>query len=117
MRENGFLWVLMMLICLLVGAALLVAGKGYDRTTSAINSNAHAIQYICSTTSVLDSLVSQQAAQLKANFKNGTYTHLLKQHIIKPELVAQARKTLVQFERSHEKLTEHSACRDSHPTR
>lgn len=78
-----------------------------------VAANHRAIGYICSTTSVLDDLVAQQAEQIKENFDNGTYEHLLALGVIKQSNIDQARRTLVQFNRSHKKLTKKSACSEA----
>lgn len=78
-----------------------------------VAANKRAIGYICSTTSVLDQLVSQQATQIRENFANGTYKHLLELGVIKQNNIDQARLTLAQFEHSHHKLTRHSACSET----
>lgn len=80
------------------------------RQDDTIHQNQRAIDYICSTTTVLDRLVNQQAKQIKTNFSNGTYDRLLKNGLITKNNIAQARKTLRNFEASHRKLVEKSAC-------
>lgn len=67
-------------------------------------SNTRAILFICATNGVLDDLVVQAADQIQLSFTNGTYSRLLKSHVLRPTNVAAARSTLRHYRDVHKQL-------------
>lgn len=72
--------------------------------------NRRALQYLCSTTTVLDDLVKTAAAQTQANIDNGVYDKLLKRGILTPANVANAHDTLDRYNDAHDKLQQKRPC-------
>lgn len=72
--------------------------------------NRRAIVYICSTTTVLDSLVVTAADQIHGSLRNGTYKRLLKAGVITQENIDDAEATLHKYRKAHVKLANVSAC-------
>lgn len=72
--------------------------------------NRRALQYLCSTTTVLDDLVKTAAAQTQANIDNGVYDKLLKRGILTAKNVANAHDTLDRYNDAHDKLQQKRPC-------
>lgn len=72
--------------------------------------NRRALQYLCSTTTVLDELVKTAAAQTQSSIDNGVYDKLLKRGILTPKNVADAHDTLDKYNDAHDKLQEKRPC-------
>lgn len=103
-RRKPVLWQVVMFITLvIVPPAAYVIGHRVSDNTKALN-------YICSTTSVLDSLVVAAGDQIQASFDNGTYERLRKQGVITTENIRAAHTTLEKYRDAHRLLRSNSAC-------
>lgn len=95
----------------MVAIAVFFAGATYtinrnsQKLDDQVQQNRQTLNFICSTTHVLDLLVVQVRDQIDANFDNGTYKRLLDQGVITPDDVAQAHKSRNSYQDSHLQLT------------
>lgn len=76
-----------------------------------IKQQQNAINYICSTTTVLDELVVSGANSIQENFDNGTYQKLERQGIISQANIEAAHALLNKYREADFKLKHNGVCR------
>lgn len=90
-------------------------GRAAETNRATVAGHAETIGYICSTTTVLDSLVLAAAAQIQLNFENGTYARLVADGTLTAENVEAARETFRHYRAAHRLLSRNQACHGSGP--
>lgn len=100
---------------LLIAIILWLAADGYNGRQEAARQRENLIDqttYLCSTTSVLDSLVVAASDQIQLNFDNGTYKRLRAQGTLTRANLRAARETLEQYRAAHLILSRTTPCKE-----
>lgn len=79
--------------------------------TETIKRNKAAVQYICSTTGVLDQLVVAAANSIQSAIDGGVYDRFVRTGNLTEKDVDAAKKLLVNYKAAHVRLSDRTKCR------